>query len=82
MVDFKCNIGKALFVIGIKIGVRRDVVMIDSIRWGDAFGVSKRVDRTGPPADEEASNNFYDIEFWKLEEPRSLRSILVIHRKL
>lgn len=52
----------ALFVFGIQIGVRRNVVMIDSIRWDDDFGVSKRVDRTGPPADEEASNNFYDNE--------------------
>lgn len=29
-----------------------DVVMIDSIRPGDGFGESKRVDRAGPPADE------------------------------
>lgn len=58
----------ALFVFGIQIGVRRDVVMIDSIRWDDDFGVSKRVDRTGPPADEEASNNFYDFECWNLLE--------------
>lgn len=42
--------------------------MIDSIRWDDDFGVSKRVDRTGPPADEEACNNFSDIECWKLLE--------------
>lgn len=33
----------------------RDVAMIDSIRSDDDFGVSKRVDRTGPPADEGAS---------------------------
>lgn len=32
-----------------------DVVMIDSIRSDDAFGVSKRVDRAGPPAAGEAS---------------------------
>lgn len=32
--------------------------MIDSIRFDDGFGVSKCVDRNGPPADEEASNNF------------------------
>lgn len=42
--------------------------MIDSIRWDDDFGVSKRVDRTGPPADEEASNNFYDYEYWNFLE--------------
>lgn len=33
-----------------------DVVMIDSIRSDDGFGLSKRVDRTGPPADGEATN--------------------------
>lgn len=33
-----------------------DVVMIDSIRSDDGFGVSKYVDRNGPPADEVASN--------------------------
>lgn len=58
----------ALFVFGIQIDVRRDVVMIDSIRWDDDFGVWKRVDRTGPPADEEASNNFYNVEYWNLLE--------------
>lgn len=46
--------------------------MIDSIRSPDGFGVSKRVDRTGPPADEGAAiylrvhsnKNWLEVNVW------------------
>jgi hypothetical protein len=42
--------------------------MIDSIRSSDGFGVSKRADRAGPPADEGAPNNYYDTGLLKTSE--------------
>ena len=52
----KKEIVQALFVFIARVAVySRDVVMIDSIRSGDGFGVSKRVDRSRPPADEGAA---------------------------
>lgn len=40
-------------------GILFDVVMIESIRSDDDFGVSKYVGRNGPPAGQGALNEYY-----------------------
>lgn len=45
----------------------RDVVMIDSIISDDGFGVSKRVDRTGPPAGCASNNYWYTGNIERIE---------------